>query len=91
MNDNKLVEMIREVDDTFANLIGKYQLLPLSFSSILLARILLINEACGTGQDFRQLLSEVAVKTPKSQEVVHWQSLKTYNRMIRLFKENLIC
>jgi len=71
MNDDKLVEMIREVDNTFAVLIEKYQLPPLSFSSILLARILLINESCGTGQDFRQLLSEVVLKPPKSQEVVH--------------------
>ena len=72
MTDDKLHEMIREVDDTFAVLIGKYQLLPLSFSSILLARILLINESCGTGQDFRQLLSEVVLKPPRTQEVVHW-------------------
>ena len=71
MNDDKLIEMIREVDDTFAVLIEKYQLPPLSFSSIMLARILLINESCGTGQDFRQLLSEVVLKPPKSQEVVH--------------------
>ena len=71
MNDDKLVEMIREVDNTFAVLIEKYQLPPLSFSSIMLARILLINESCGTGQDFRQLLSEVVLKPPRSQEVVH--------------------
>ena len=71
MNDDKLIEMIREVDNTFAVLIEKYQLPPLSFSSIILARILLINESCGTGQDFRQLLSEVVLKPPKSQEVVH--------------------
>ena len=71
MNDDKLVGMIREVDNTFAVLIEKYQLPPLSFSSIILARILLINESCGTGQDFRQLLSEVVLKPPKSQEVVH--------------------
>ena len=71
MNDDKLIEMIREVDNTFAVLIEKYQLPPLSFNSIMLARILLINESCGTGQDFRQLLSEVAVKTPKSPEVMH--------------------
>jgi len=71
MNDDKLIEMIREVDNTFAVLIEKYQLPPLSFSSILLARILLINESCGTGQDFRQLLSEVVLKPPRSQEVVH--------------------
>ena len=72
MNDDKLIEMIKEVDNTFAVLIEKYQLPPLSFSSILLARILLINESCGTGQDFRQLLSEVVLKPPKNQEVVHW-------------------
>ena len=71
MNDDKLHEMIREVDNTFAVLIEKYQLPPLSFSSIILARILLINEGCGTGQDFRQLLSEVVLKPPRSQEVVH--------------------
>jgi len=71
MNDDKLVEMIREVDNTFAVMIEKYQLPPLSFSSIILARILLINESCGTGQDFRQLLSEVVLKPTKSQEVVH--------------------
>ncbi len=71
MTEDKLHKMIREVDDTFAELIGKYQLPPLSFSSIILARILLINEACGTGQDFRQLLSEVVLKPPRTQEVVH--------------------
>ena len=71
MTDDKLLEMIIEIDNNFSVLIEKYEVPPLSFSSIILARILLINEACGTGQDFRQLLSEVAVKTPKSQEVVH--------------------
>ena len=71
MTDDKLHKMIREVDDTFAVLIEKYQLPPLSFSSIILARILLINESCGTGQDFRQLLSEVVLKPPRTQEVVH--------------------
>ena len=71
MTDDKLLEMISEIDATFGNMVGKYQLPPLSFTSIVLARILLINENCGTGQDFRQLLSEVAVKTPKSQEVMH--------------------
>jgi len=71
MTDDKLLEMISEIDATFGNMIGKYQLPPLSFTSIVLARILLINENCGTGQDFRQLLSEVAVKTPKIQEVMH--------------------
>ena len=71
MTDDKLLEMISEIDATFGNMVGKYQLLPLSFTSIVLARILLINESCGTGQDFRQLLSEVAVKTPKSPEVMH--------------------
>ena len=71
MTDDKLIEMIKEVDDTFAVLIEKYQLPPLSFTSIVLARILLINESCGTGQDFRQLLSEVVLKPPRSQEVVH--------------------
>jgi len=71
MTDDKLLEMISEIDATFGNMIGKYQLPPLSFTSIVLARILLINESCGTGQDFRQLLSEVAVKTPKSPEVMH--------------------
>ena len=71
MTDDKLIEMISEIDATFGNMVGKYQLPPLSFTSIVLARILLINESCGTGQDFRQLLSEVALKPPKSQEVVH--------------------
>jgi hypothetical protein len=71
MTDDKLIEMISEIDATFGNMVGKYQLPPLSFTSIVLARILLINESCGTGQDFRQLLSEVAVKTPKSPEVMH--------------------
>ena len=71
MTDDKLIEMISEIDATFGNMVGKYQLPPLSFTSIVLARILLINESCGTGQDFRQLLSEVVLKPPKSQEVVH--------------------
>ena len=71
MTDDKLLEMISEIDATFGNMIGKYQLPPLSFTSIVLARILLINESCGTGQDFRQLLSEVAVIKPKIQEVMH--------------------
>ena len=71
MTDDKLLEMINEIDATFGNMVGKYQLPPLSFTSIVLARILLINESCGTDQDFRQLLSEVAVKTPKIQEVMH--------------------
>lgn len=73
MTDDILVEVITDLDNNFSEMIEKYKLNPLAFTSIILARILLINENCGTGDDFRQLISEVVLKTtpPKSQPIVH--------------------
>lgn len=69
MNDDVLVEVISDLDNYFARMIEEYEIDPLAFTSIILARILLINESCGSADNFRQLMSEVALKTTKQNSI----------------------
>ena len=71
-NDDVLTQVVNDIDSSLSVLLTKYsELNPLTFTSIILARILLINDGYGSGADFRLLLSEVIPMTPPNHEVVH--------------------
>ena len=67
-DDEQLEKLSYEVDDFIQNLIEKYQINPLSLTAVILARIVLTNDYVGSGQDFRELLSNIPPQPQKLQQ-----------------------
>ena len=70
MNDNTIEKLVYEIDDMFAKYIEAHHISPLVLSSILLARMIRMNDACESGKEFRQILSESYKKAPVESEIV---------------------
>ncbi len=68
MNDDSITKLVYEIDDMFAKYIETYHISPLVLSSILLARMMRMNDACESGKEFRQILSEAPDRKPVEQE-----------------------
>jgi hypothetical protein len=68
MNDDSITKLVYEIDDMFAKYIEAHQISPLVLSSILLARMMRMNDACDSGKEFRQILSESHRRKPLEQE-----------------------
>jgi hypothetical protein len=60
ISDLNLEEPIAETDDFLLQLAIKYKLSGLLTSSILLARLMHLNNQCGSIDDFRKLLTSVS-------------------------------
>jgi hypothetical protein len=67
-SDDQLEKLSYEVDDMIQKLIEKYQINPLSLTAVILARIVLTNDYVGSGQDFRELLSNIPPQPQKLQQ-----------------------
>jgi hypothetical protein len=59
MNDSLLEELSSEIDSTIIDLIEKYKSHPLNISSIILARLVIMNNIAGSGDDFKMLLASI--------------------------------
>jgi hypothetical protein len=59
MNDSLLEELSSEIDSTIIDLIEKYKSHPLNISSIILARLVIMNNISGSGDDFKMLLASI--------------------------------
>jgi len=59
MNDSLLEELSNEIDSTIIDLIEKYKSHPLNISSIILARLVIMNNIAGSGDDFKMLLASI--------------------------------
>ena len=68
MNDDNITKLVYEIDDMFAKYIETYHISPLVLSSILLARMMRMNDACESGKEFRQILSEAPDRKPVEQK-----------------------
>jgi hypothetical protein len=68
MNDDNIAKLVYEIDDMFAKYIEAHQISPLVLSSILLARMMRMNDACESGKEFRQILSEAPDRKPVEKE-----------------------
>jgi hypothetical protein len=67
MDDKMFMELAQEIDTMLATSSEKYSLLPLVYSSVVLARLMRFND--GNAQDFKSLISSIADKDNKpSQE-----------------------
>lgn len=71
MENDKLSNIAFEVDDIIAALSIKYEIDPLSLTSIMLARLILANDFIGSGSDFRKIMANVPEPRLPSNEVVH--------------------
>ena len=59
MEDDKLSKIAYEIDDVISEFISKYNIDPLSFSAIILARLVRANDFIGTGEDFRLIAANI--------------------------------
>ena len=71
MQNDKLSKLAFEVDDIIAGLVIKYEIDPLSLTSIMLARLVLTNDFTGSGDDFRKIIANIPGPRLPSNEVVH--------------------
>ena len=71
MQNDKLSKLAFEVDDIIAGLVIKYEIDPLTLTSIMLARLVLTNDFTGSGDDFRKIIANIPEPRLPSNEVVH--------------------
>jgi len=71
MNDEKLIEISRGVDNYLYKLLEDYEVTPLSLAAVLLARAMVLNKDAGSSDDFVKLLVSVVQNPPESNEKVH--------------------
>jgi hypothetical protein len=69
MIDDKLSKIAYEIDDVISNFITKYDIDPLSFSAIILARLVRANDFVGSGDDFRLIAANIP--KIKSEGAIH--------------------
>jgi len=60
MNDEKLLKLSYELDDTLTKLCIEYQISPLLLASVTVARLMLMADHSEAGEDFRKLLDSCA-------------------------------
>ena len=60
MTDENLIAMSREVDQYLLNFASKHKVSALIMSSIFLARLTLLNDTVGSGEDIRQLCKDIS-------------------------------
>jgi hypothetical protein len=68
LNDEKLIEISRGVDNYLSTLLMKYEITPLSLAAVLLARTMVLNNEAGSSDDFVKLLHGIADNPPKRNE-----------------------
>jgi len=71
VRNDKLSKLAFEVDDIIAGLAVKYEIDPLTLTSIMLARLVLTNDFTGSGDDFRKIIANIPEPRLPSNEVVH--------------------
>ena len=72
LNDEKLIEISRGVDNYISTLLVKYEVTPLSLAAVLLARVMVLNKEAGSTEDFLKLLSSISQDPPmQKNEKVH--------------------
>ena len=70
MNETLLEPLVNDIDNMFANLIEKHSIEPLAFSAVVLARLLLVNDFSGTGEEFRELMNNLP-DTQSMDDILH--------------------
>jgi hypothetical protein len=72
MNDDQLLELSVTIDNTLLSLCDKHKTNALSMSAVVMARLMLLCDSVGSGDDMRKLCFEVSgAPMPKPQEHFH--------------------
>jgi hypothetical protein len=72
MNDDQLIELSVTIDNTILALCDKYKTNALSMSAVMMARMMLLCDSLGAGDDMRKLCHEVSgAPMPKPMEQFH--------------------
>ena len=72
MTDDQLIELSMKIDNTMINWAEQQKTSALSMSAVMLARMMLLCDSVGSGEDFRQLCLEISGHPVKTkEEVVH--------------------
>lgn len=69
MNDKQLEKMAYEVDDILTKLAIKYEAAPIILASVIVARLMLLNDITMSGIDFRKLLGDVSETEPTNEQM----------------------
>jgi len=69
MIDDNISKIAYEIDDVISEFITKYDIDPLSFSTIILARLVRANDFVGSGDDFRLIAANIP--KIKSEGAIH--------------------
>jgi len=71
ISDEDLVKLSYEVDDTLTDLGNKYGINVLSMTSIVLARLALMNMYVGNREDFNRLINEAVLPVTEKEISLH--------------------
>ena len=72
MTDEDLIALSMKIDGTMITWAEQHKMSALSMSAVMLARMMLLCDSLGSGEDFRTLCSEILSQPlKKSEEVVH--------------------
>jgi hypothetical protein len=69
VDDNQLIELSVKIDNSILRWAEEYKASGLAMSAVMLARMMLLCDSIGSGEDFRKLCLEVAGKEIYEQEV----------------------
>ena len=70
-DDDKLAEISYEVDDFISHMLTKYKMDPLTMSSVIVARLMLVNQYAGSDGDFRKLIENIPHIKPRDFGAIH--------------------
>lgn len=71
MSDDDIATMVHEIDETLALIALKYELLPLTMSAYVLARLVVANEFVGSQKEFSLVLDKAKESVEKRQQPLH--------------------
>lgn len=72
MDDNQLLELLVKIDTSMLKWAEQYKASGLAMSAVMLARMILLCDAIGSGEDFRKLCFEISgKKIYEQEEVIH--------------------
>lgn len=71
LNDNELVDLSYEIDNTLALLLEKHQIGPLSLSAIILARLMRMTEEVDADGDFKKIMKSASTHVAEVPKDLH--------------------
>jgi hypothetical protein len=69
VDDDKMIAMSMVIDKVLLSLADQHSVSALSLSAVVMARAMLLCDAVGSGEDLRQLCTEIAKTPVKEPEV----------------------